>query len=150
VSHELRVFFAAAAVTVVAGFVVRWMAKEDSEPFKAEILNFSTDLFAAATAVFPTTLIIQSRPNKTIDFSPAQLAALLVLILAIPLWARFDARYFAYWRKGERRRIVKGKLVSSEQAAKPMRTKTLGFVIGNGLGLAVLCMSTVLSQQVAP
>ncbi len=148
-SHELRVFFATAVVTVVAGLVVRWMAREDSEPFKVEILDFSTDLFAAATAVFPTVLLIQAKPHGAISVSEAQLAALIVLIFSIPVWARFDARYFSYWRKGERRLIKNKKLEGSIEASKPKRTKILGFLIGNGLGLAVLCMSTILAQQVA-
>lgn len=133
---------------MIAVLVVRWIAKKDEEPVNVHILDFSMELFAAATAVFPTTLILQSQ-HKATSFSNSQIGALIVLILAIPFWGRMDARYFSYWRKGEQRVLVNGKLTGSIKAPNARARKWLGFLIGNGLGLAILCISSILSQQVA-
>jgi hypothetical protein len=149
-SHELYVFAGSALVAVAAGFIVRLLSLADGESVGLKLFDFTRDLFAAAAAVFPTTLIIQSKPDQTIQFSSSQLGVTLTLIAAIALWAKGDSRYFSYWRQGMKRvRNDDGTLSEPEAADSPGMRKAMAFVAGNGLGFAVLFASAVVSYQVA-
>jgi hypothetical protein len=148
-SDELFVFVGSAGVAVIAGFIVRVLALGNDESLNLALLDFTKDLFAAAAAVFPTTLIIQ-REEEGIQFTAAEFAGTLMLVAAIAIWAKGDTRYFSYWRGGKKRvKNADGTLGGAVQAGSGKMRKAMAFLVGNALGFMVLYFSTVLSQQVA-
>lgn len=148
-SAELTIFFGSAGASITAGLIVRLLALEHNQTVDLALFDFTKDLFAAAAAVFPTVLVIQSKTDA-VKFSGAQFLGTLMLIVVIALWAKGDTRYFAYWRDGKRRtKGPDGKLGPPTAAGSPRRSKMLAFAVGNGLGFTVLFFSTVLAQGVA-
>ncbi|HEU5143217.1 MAG TPA: hypothetical protein VFU04_08680 [Solirubrobacterales bacterium] len=147
-SREFSVFLASSGLTLLAGFAIRTLALADAEGLSLELVDFARDLFAAAAAVFPTTLIIQPEREQAILVAPSDVLTIVLVVMAILLWGKGESRYLRHWRKGkERLRQHDGSLSAPQPAAKPGRRKALAFVVGNGLGFLVLFASTTLSQQ---
>ncbi|HEY2282566.1 MAG TPA: hypothetical protein VGH60_03330 [Solirubrobacteraceae bacterium] len=149
-SHEVYVFAGAAVAVIGAGLVLRGLTLADNESMNLTIFDCTKDLFLAAVAVFPTTLIIEPKPGATIDFHAGELLATFLLLALIALWAKGDTRYFYYWRRGEKRtKQNDGKLGPAATASHPRLRKAAAFAFGNGLGFSVLFASTALSHHVA-
>jgi hypothetical protein len=148
--NELLVFGTSAGVILVAGLLVRWLSLEQNQALSLPFLDFTKDLFAAAVVVFPTTLLVERHAKQTINFTIAQGFVTFLLFAAIAVWAKFDTRYFAYWRRGERRvKTAAGVLSDPQAASRPRLRKCMAFALGNGLGFIVLYFSTVISQAAA-
>jgi hypothetical protein len=147
--NTLFVFAGSAVVAIGAGLLIRWLALEHGASLTLALLDFTTDLFAAAAAVFPTTLILQHEGGQQLTMSVPEVLGTFMLVVVIAVWAKFDTRYFAYWRKGMRRhKKSDNTLDDGTLDDNPRRWRAIAFVVGNGLGFAVLYASTALSQSV--
>lgn len=61
-SHDLSLFAGLVGATVVAGVVLRFNSVGDRQQITIATFDLGWDLFIAAAAVIPTTLIVKSRP----------------------------------------------------------------------------------------
>lgn len=147
--HELAVFGGSAALVIVSGFLIRLLAQPEGETFALATFDFTRDLFGAAAAVFPATLIIEAKHNE-LSMSVSEFGLLLILIVVIGCWAKWDSRYFCHWRDGmTREKLPNGKLGEPVASPHPVRLERIAFAIGTGLGFTVLYASTVLSHHIA-
>lgn len=144
-AHELLLFGGLVGATVVAGVVLRVNSVGNNKRITITTFDLGWDLFIASAAVIPTALIVTSRP-----IGSKQGLAALIVVVAILLWSKGEERYFAVWREGKKRPVLEngdlGEPVKVSKQSAKLR-KTAAFLLGNGLGLAVLFAATALSES---